>query len=104
MRQPQNNIKAIVLSGGGAHGAYEVGVLKALLTGKTWMTSYAPFDPDVVSGTSIGACNAAALVSQLEVEDPAAVASYLEYLWVDVIPRDGDTGHNHVYRFRGNPA
>jgi len=45
--------KAIVLSGGGSKGAFQVGVLKTLLT--------QGFVPDVIYGTSVGALNAGAL-------------------------------------------
>ena len=46
---------AVVLSGGGAFGAYEVGVMKALIDGKSPSTGYAPLTPDIFAGTSIGA-------------------------------------------------
>jgi len=46
---------AIVLQGGGARGAYELGVLKALYEHRPG------FRPSVVSGTSIGAITAAVL-------------------------------------------
>ncbi len=56
--------KALVLSGGGARGAYHVGVIEALVeTG--WMEDGR--GPDIVAGTSIGAINAAALASGLPV-------------------------------------
>jgi len=48
---------AVVLSGGGATGAYEVGVLKALYGGKSRVTQFKPLDPDIFSGTSIGSFN-----------------------------------------------
>lgn len=44
-------MRGLVLSGGGAKGAYEVGVIKAL--------DEVNFKPDIVTGTSIGAVNAA---------------------------------------------
>ena len=47
--------KALVLSGGGGRGAYHVGVLR-FLEEHDWM-------PDIVSGTSIGAVNGAAIAS-----------------------------------------
>ena len=49
---------AIILSGGGGYGAYEVGVLKALLTGKSPTTGFEPLVPDIMTGTSVGAYNA----------------------------------------------
>lgn len=45
----------IVLQGGGALGAYEFGALKRLY-------EHSEFSPDIVSGVSIGAINAVALV------------------------------------------
>lgn len=93
---------AVVLSGGGATGAYEVGVLKALCEGKSPATGFEPLIPDIFSGTSIGSYNAAVMVSHLPEKGPEAV-EYLEHIWIDVIPRDGSTDHNHVFRFRADP-
>ena len=45
---------AVVLSGGGAYGAYEVGVMKALLGGEMKGAGYRPLDPEVFTGTSVG--------------------------------------------------
>jgi NTE family protein len=100
----QNDVKAVVLSGGGAHGAYEVGVLKALMTGASWTTGNVPLDPDIITGTSIGAFNGAVLASCLEDEDPAATIKYLEDVWVNIIPSGSDGATNQIYRFRGNPG
>ena len=44
-------MRGLVLSGGGAKGAYEVGVIKAL--------EEIGFKPEIVTGTSIGSVNAA---------------------------------------------
>ena len=44
-------MRAVVLSGGGSKGAYEIGVWKAL---RKLHISY-----DIVTGTSVGALNAA---------------------------------------------
>ncbi len=52
--------RALILSGGGARGAFQVGVWKYLHE-KKWI-------PDLISGTSIGAVNAAAIVSGMPVE------------------------------------
>jgi NTE family protein len=49
---------ALVLSGGGARGAYQVGVLKAV---SEWLPEDAPCPFEVLVGTSAGALNAAAL-------------------------------------------
>jgi NTE family protein len=56
--------KALVLSGGGARGAYHVGVIAALVE-LGWMEDGR--GPDILAGTSIGAINAAALASGLTV-------------------------------------
>ena len=100
----QNDIKAVVLSGGAAHGAYEVGVLKALMTGASWTTGNVPLDPDIITGTSIGAYNGAVLTSRLEIEGPEATIKFLEDIWANVIPRGTDGAPNQIYRFRGNPG
>jgi predicted acylesterase/phospholipase RssA len=51
----------LVLSGGGAFGAYEVGAIKALYSGHSRATAGAPLDPDIFVGTSVGNFNAAVL-------------------------------------------
>src|SRR2546425_118461 len=61
---------ALVLQGGGALGAYECGVLKALYESRP------QFHPAVVTGISIGAINAAVLVGARE-----APIRTLEELW-----------------------
>lgn len=57
-------MRAIVLSGGGAKGAYEIGVWKAL---RKLHYSY-----DIVTGTSVGALNAALMVQR----------DYLKAVWL----------------------
>jgi predicted acylesterase/phospholipase RssA len=78
---------AVVLSGGAAYGAYEVGVLKALSEKKR-------FDPEIITGTSVGAFNAAILAGDS--------ISRLEEVWREDIPEKGLRG-NGVLRIRGNP-
>ena len=39
--------QAVILSGGGASGAYEVGVLKGLFAGDSSATNYTPLMPDI---------------------------------------------------------
>jgi len=91
-------VQAVVLSGGGASGAYEVGVIKALAT-----RSEPPFDPEVFAGTSIGSFNAAFLASQWDRYGSAA-ARNLETLWRQRLAnRPGPFGANGLYRLRGNP-
>lgn len=91
---------AVVLSGGGANGAYEVGVLKALISGRSHVTGHQPLAPDIITGTSIGAFNAAFLVSQWDAYGPAAIGN-LEQLWLDRLA--GGVRSNGVFRLRGNP-
>lgn len=65
-------MKALVLSGGGAHGAYEVGVLKKLLLIDN--TEY-----DIISGISVGAINAAFL-AQFK-DNPSKAWAALKAQW-----------------------
>ena len=60
--------RALVLQGGGALGAYEVGVLKVLCKNLHESKESAKKEEplfDVVAGTSMGAMNAAVLVSNV---------------------------------------
>ena len=52
--------RALVLQGGGALGAYEVGVLSVLCDKLEGKESYKKDEPlfDIIAGTSIGAMNA----------------------------------------------
>ncbi|WP_060826679.1 patatin-like phospholipase family protein [Sulfurospirillum cavolei] len=63
----------IVLSGGGAKGAYEAGFLKAL--------SELNIQPDALAGTSIGALNGSVYAAQ---KDTKNVAKMLEDIWHDM--------------------
>src|SRR6266566_8531962 len=55
--QPVDSPVALVLAGGGARGAYEIGALSALLP----RLERRGERPDIVVGTSVGAINAAYL-------------------------------------------
>src|SRR5438105_3249165 len=93
---------AVVLSGGGAYGAYEVGVMKALLGGEMQGADYRPLNPQIFTGTSVGSFNASVMVAQ-DGLPPETAASNLEQIWLnDIAERAGGCG-NGVYRFRGNP-
>jgi NTE family protein len=94
---------AVVLSGGGADGAYGVGVLKALCGGLSPATDFEPLNPDAFTGTSIGSFNAAFLASQWDEYGPAAVAN-LETVWLDRLGADRRSCGNGIFRIRGNPA
>jgi NTE family protein len=65
---------ALVLSGGGARGAYQVGVIKALAEA---MPGPIPFP--VITGVSVGAINAVVLAEGAD--DFGAAAGKLEALW-----------------------
>jgi predicted acylesterase/phospholipase RssA len=101
LTNPIDYTQALVLSGGGAYGAYEVGVMKALFTGESPATGHIPLNPGVLTGTSVGAVNASVIVSHPEV-DICSIGSLLENVWVDVIS-DGRQGcGNRVFRFRAD--
>ena len=63
---------AFVLGGGGAWGAYEVGMLRALLE--------ADIVPDIVLGTSVGAINGAAFAAEPGLE----CVDRLEKVWTEL--------------------
>jgi NTE family protein len=70
------NRRALVLSGGGARAAYQVGVLRAIVD---WLPSRTPCPFEVLVGTSAGAINAAALAARAA--DLAAGVASLESVW-----------------------
>ena len=92
----------LVLSGGGAFGAYEVGAIKALYSGQSPATASAPLDPDVFSGTSVGNFNAAVLA--MNKGGAQASAKRLHDIWTNDVADNDDGRGNGVYRMRGNPA
>lgn len=94
-------IQAITLSGGGAYGAFEVGVLKALMGGHAPMTGGEPLDPKIFTGTSAGAFNAAVLLSS-EAEDPKGRIDHLEHIWTDEVCNSPERDSNGVYHIRGD--
>lgn len=76
--------KALVLSGGGSKGAYQVGVLKALVEkGSRW---------DFIAGVSVGALNAAFL-GMFDVDDQPHAVLELEKMWVHSI-----TDNESIYK------
>lgn len=102
MRIPPSSTKeALVLSGGGAKGAYEVGVMKALFEGKSPATGYEPLSVELLTGTSVGAYSAAFLAGQ-EV-GPIEAIEALETIWRERIGnRLLDCG-NGVFDLRDGP-
>jgi len=91
---------AIVLSGGGAFAAYEIGVLRALCAGESQGTDYVPIDPAIVTGTSAGCYNGAMFVSRWAMDPLEAIAD-IERVWLtEVAPGPCGSG---VFRFRASP-
>lgn len=72
---------AVILSGGGARGAYEVGVLSYVLDAFSRARGKPPHF-DILCGTSVGAINACFLAAHLE--DPTQGIRRLETLWTDM--------------------
>lgn len=70
--------KALYLAGGGARGAYQAGVLKAI--GQILQVKRLPFD--IVSGVSVGSINAALLAENAD-NFPAALDK-LEMIWSEI--------------------
>lgn len=70
--------KALYLAGGGARGAYQAGVLKAI--GQILQVKKLPFD--MVSGVSVGSINAAVLAENAD-DFPTALDK-LEMIWSEI--------------------
>src|SRR2546428_10267168 len=76
---------AVILSGGGANGAYEIGVMKALFGGHVKLgedptEGPTKIDPHVFTGTSVGSFNAAFMASRPG-QAAATTLNELEDLW-----------------------
>jgi NTE family protein len=90
MTQQSKNLKqrALILSGGGALGAYQVGVLK-ILSQRLMQEDRENREEDrllfdIVAGTSIGAMNGAVLVSKyLQTKDWQTAIDELQRFWTD---------------------
>jgi NTE family protein len=72
---------ALILSGGGARGAYEVGVLSYVLDGFARVRGAAP-RIDILCGTSVGAINACFLAAHLA--DATTGVRRLSSLWTEL--------------------
>lgn len=92
--------RALILSGGGAYGAYEVGVMHALFEGSCATTGFHPFDPEIIAGTSAGAFNASLLLSA---PDWTTSVQYLQDVYLNDVASGGRNCGNGVLRFRGTP-
>jgi NTE family protein len=78
---PRNRRVALILSGGGARGAYEVGVLSYVLDTYARRRGAAP-RIDILCGTSVGAINACFLAAHLS--DPTVGIRRLVDLWTEL--------------------
>ena len=78
---PPHKRVAIILSGGGARGAYEVGVLSYLFEDVTRMIG-APPRIDIVCGTSVGAINGCFFTAHMS--DPVLGLRRLVQLWTEL--------------------
>lgn len=78
MSPPNRKKVAMVLSGGGARGAYEVGVLSYVLDTFAEKQRRVP-KVDILSGTSVGAINACYLAAHMA--EPTAGVRHLVNLW-----------------------
>lgn len=89
---PHHSPTAMVLSGGGARGAYEAGVVAGLVD----VLGHVHFD--MLAGTSVGAINAAYLASHAHLPD-MGIATLLQ-LWTDLSIRDHLRPSPHPFRDR----
>lgn len=78
---PRRAVTAVVLSGGGARGAYQVGVLQAL---RELGVLEREHPVDILVGSSAGSLNAGALAAT--VDRPAEGLDQLEALWTQLEP------------------
>ncbi len=92
--------RALVLQGGGALGAYEAGVLTVLCKELTYEYTEGPLF-DIVAGTSIGAMNAAVLVSYVVNRKKTweEAAKELENFWTDEAKRRGEKRRSILYSY-----
>ena len=95
--------EGIILSGGGANGAYEVGVMKALFAGRSPATRNILLDPFIFTGTSAGSYNAAYLVSRWDVYGTSAITD-LELAWLNEISSSPTKPENGIFRIRDCPV
>ena len=83
---PPETQRALVLQGGGALGAYEVGVIKALYENLSKKKDGKPIF-DVIAGSSIGAINGAFLVSHVKNQSWEKAVEELETFWMSTIKK-----------------
>ena len=87
LRPDPSRPTALVLSGGGARGAFQVGVYDVLLSDPRGLGQ----PPDVVSGTSAGALNGALIAAGLS---PAKILDF----WLDLAARPPVVANDRFFR------
>lgn len=98
----EDPLQGLVLSGGGARGAYEIGVMKALFEGAVPVPGGRIPDFRIFTGTSVGAFNAAFLAQQA---GPVLESvRLLESVWRERIANTAESCGNGVYRLRADPT
>ena len=103
MSDKGNLRRAVVLSGGGANGAYETGALRAIFGGKSPATGRETFEADVFTGTSVGSFNAGYMVSRTAGgKSCLEAAEELEKTWLDRIAEDPEGCNNGAFRIRAD--
>lgn len=90
-----------MLAGGGAFGAYEVGVLEALFNGRWANGRHGAIEGKVYTGTSVGAFNAAFLAAAIGIS-PLQRLRALRQIWIQRIAELPGGHENGVFRYRGS--
>ena len=93
---------ALVLSGGGAYAAYEIGAMRAILGGETEATAHQRVRPDISTGTSAGSLNAALMASHLH-GHPRPPSIAVKRVWLDDLAGNTAVSDNGVLHLRLNP-
>jgi predicted acylesterase/phospholipase RssA len=93
---------AVVLTGSGANAAYEVGVLKGLLSGPWGKDANSAIRPFCYSGTSCGALNSAVMASMANLS-PEIALERLESMWMDRIALSAGSATG-LFRIRWDPT
>lgn len=100
---PEGRRHAVVLTGGGARAAFEVGVLAALARGLSSGTGGWPLQTNILCGTSLGAYHAAFLACHQEKGRLAPAIDELTRIWRRQIARSSRWPDGGIYRLRGVP-
>lgn len=93
----------MVLSGGGAFGAYGIGVMKALFSGQSPSTELSRINPTIFTGTSVGSLNASLMVADPD-DDAAVSLRSLQQFWFRELVGRRRSGRRELFRLRGDPA